>query len=335
MKRIALILLASVLALGSLQAQKRQKRAADLYDVDSVEYVLDTVAIDNEYDRMWKEAGKLHMYYPINGPKKMQIEVHEVMVVMNKIAQFYGLKDEVQTESARQPESGALISSLNIIPFRANQNDRIDIEKAPSSGEYEETDIRELIGEAKQAFKSCNVSYSSGYLQGRMCDEEYNVQIAPGKSLTLLLPNTDEHLLYMEVKNKENPMLRDLFAVQWEYDDSIMVSGALYFITNRRPDLPEKDEQKAAKLEFTQSHTANSVLPSVHISIRQRLALLEKLGAKYEEDIKQLQRNLFIADTSKEKRRIRKQIEQLNKKRQEVLDEMHHIIMNYRKSEKI
>lgn len=335
MKRIALILFASVLALGSLHAQKRQKRVVNLHDVDSVVYVPDTVLEDSEYDRMWKEAGKLHMTYPFNGPKKMQIEVHEVMVVMNKIAQFYGLKDEVRTESARQPESGALISSLNIIPFRANQNDRIDIEKAPSSGEYEETDIRELIEEAKKAFRSCNVSYSSGYLQGRMYGQEYNVQIAPGKSLTLLLPNTDEHLLYMEVKNKENPMLRDLFAVQWEYDDSIMVSGALYFITNRRPDLPEKDEQKAAKLEFTQSHTANSVLPSVHISIRQRLALLEKLGAKYEEDIKQLRRDLFIADTSKEKRRIHKQIKQLNKKRQEVLDEMHHIIMNYKKSEKI
>lgn len=335
MKRIALILFASVLALGSLQAQKRQKRVVNLYNVDSVVYVPDTVAVDNEYDRMWKEAGKLHMTYPINGPKKMQIEVHEVMVVMNKIAQFYGLKGEVQTESARQPESGALISSLNIIPFRANQNDRIDIEKAPSSGEYEETDIRELIGEAKQAFKSCNISYSSGYLQGRMCDEEYNVQIAPGKSLTLLSPNTDEQLLYMEVKNKENPTLRDFFAVKWCYDDSIMVSGALYFITNRRPDLAEKDEQTAAILEFTQSHTANSVLPSVHISIRQRLALLEKLGAKYDEDIKQLQRDLFNADTSKEKRRIRKQIKPLNKKRQEVLDEMHHIIMNYKKSEKI
>ena len=335
MKRIALILIASVLALGNIQAQKRQKRVVNLHDVDSVVYVPDTVAVDNEYDRMWKEAGKLHMYYPFNGPKKMQIEVHEVMVVMNKIAQFYGLKDEVQTESARQPESGALISSLNIIPFRANQNYRIDIEKAPSSGEYEETDIRELIGEAKQAFRSCNISYSRGYLQGRMCDEEYNVQIAPGKSLTLLSPNTDEQLLYMEVKNKENPTLRDFFAVKWSYDDSDMVNGALYFITNRRPDLTEKDERTAAELEFTQSHTANSVLPSVHISIRQRLALLEKLGAKYEEDIKQLQRDLFIADTSKEKRRIRKQIEQLNKKRQEVLDEMHHIIMNYKKSEKI
>lgn len=335
MKRIALILFASVLALNGLQAQKRQKRVVNLHNVDSVVYVPDTVLEDSEYDRMWKEAGKLHMTYPINGPKKMQIEVHEVMVVMNKIAQFYGLKDEVQTESARQPESGALISSLNIIPLRANPNYRIDIEKAPSSGEYEETDIRELIGEAKQAFKSCNISYSSGYLQGRMCDEEYNVQIAPGKSLTLLSPNTDEQLLYMEVKNKENPTLRDFFAVKWKYDDSDMVSGALYFITNRRPDLTEKDERTAAELEFTQSHTANSVLPSVHISIRQRLALLEKLGTKYEEDIKQLQRDLFIADTSKEKRRIRKQIEQLNKKRQEVLDEMHNIIMNYRKSEKI
>lgn len=335
MKRIALILLASVLALGSLQAQKRQKRVVNLHDIDSVEYVPDTVAVDNEYDRMWKEAGKLHMTYPINGPKKMQIEVHEVMVVMNKIAQFYGLKDEVRTESARQPESGALISSLNIIPFRANQNDRIDIEKAPSSGEYEETDIRELIEKAKQAFRSCNISYSSGYLQGRMYGQEYNVQIVPGKLLNLLSPNTDKQLLYMEVKNKENPTLRDLFAVQWEYDDSIMVSGALYFITNRRPDLTEKDERTAAELEFTQSHTANSVLPSVHISIRQRLALLEKLGEKYEEDIKQLQRDLFNADTSKEKRRIHKQIKQLNKKRQEVLDEMHHIIMNYKKSEKI
>ena len=333
MKRIALILFASVLALGSLQAQNRQKRVVNLHDVDSVEYVPDTVLEDSEYDKMWKEAGKLHMTYPINGPKKMQIEVHEVMVVMNKIAQFYGLKDEVQTESARQPESGALISSLNIIPFRANQNDRIDIEKAPSSGEYEETDIRELIGEAKQAFRSCNISYSSGYLQGRMCDEEYNVQIAPGKSLALLLPNTDEHLLYMEVKNKENPTLRDFFAVKWSYDDSDMVSGALYFITNRRPDLAEKDEQTAAIVNL--SPTVNSALTSVHISTRQRLALLEKLGAKYEEDIKQLQRDLFNADTSKEKRRIRKQIKQINKKRQEVLDEMHHIIMNYKKNEKI
>lgn len=335
MKRIALILFASVLALGNLQALKRQKRVVNLHEVDSVEYVPDTVLEDSEYDRMWKEAGKLHMYYPINGPKKMQAEVHDVMVVMNKIAQFYGLEEGVQTESARQPESGALISSLNIIPFRANQNDRIDIEKAPSSGEYEETDIRELIGEAKQAFKSCNISYSSGYLQGRMCDEEYNVQIAPGKSLALLSPNTDEQLLYMEVKNKENPTLRDFFAVKWSYDDSDMVNGTLYFITNRRPDLVEKDEQTAAKLEFTQSHTANSVLPSVHISIRQRLALLEKLGAKYEEDIKQLQRDLFNAFTSKEKRRIHKQIKSLNKKRQEVLDEMHHIIMNYKKNEKI
>lgn len=335
MKRIALILLASVLALNGLQAQKKQKRVVNLYDVDSVVYVPDTVLEDPEYDRMWKEAGKLHMTYPINGPKKMQIEVHEVMVVMNKIAQFYGLKDEVQTKSARQPESFALISSLNIIPFRANQNNRIDIEKAPSSGEYEETDIRELIEKAKQAFRSCNISYSSGYLQGRMYGQEYNVQIVPGKLLNLLSPNTNEQLLYMEVKNKENPTLRDLFAVQWKYDGSDMVSGALYFITNRRPDLAEKDEQTAAKLEFTQSHTANSALTSVHISTRQRLALLEKLGEKYEEDIKQLQRDLFNADTSKEKRRIRKQIKPLNKKRQEVLNEMHHIIMNYRKSEKI
>ena len=330
MKRIALILFASVLALGSLQANNAWQ-PDEQPDTVAAET---TLRLTEEYDELVRRACELVMTYPI-GPEHTQQEVQNALVIMNKIAKLYGQEDEVMTEVVRQPESGALVSSINIVPFVANIDELNTVEHWPSTGEYEETWIQELIEEAKVVFRSCNISYSCGHLDGKKTGTYYKVLIAPGKSLNLLTPGSKDNLIYMEVKNKDNPTMRDFYAVTWRVEDDAVIYGALYFITNRRPDLIEKDEQTAAKLEFTQSPAANSALPSVHISIRQRLALLEKLGAKYEEDIKQLQRDLFNADTSKEKRRIRKQIKPLNKKRQEVLDEMHHIIMNYKKSEKI
>ncbi len=328
MKRIALILIASVVAFGSLQAQKKQKGVAKKADVDKVVEAPDTVAVYDEYDEMWKEASRLQMIYPI-GPKYMQPEVYDVTVIMNKIAKLFGLKDNVQTEVVRQPESGALVSSLNIIPFEANIDDRMFIEKAPSTGKEEETSIKELIEEAKQAFQSCNISYSCGYLQGRLYGENFSTLIAPGKAINLLTPNSDEQLVYMEVKNKENPSMRDFYAVKWNVEDAATISGALVFLTNRRPDLIEKDndesnvEVKAYPQGDEDWHPSDKIMA--------KLKFLQSLNEKYDKDIEKLREDYSLTINNEVKGVIKEQMQNLYYKRHEVIDEMHSIMMKITK----
>ena len=328
MKRIALILIASVVAFGSLQAQKKQKGVAKKADVDKVVEIPDTVADAPEFDELWMEASRLQMIYPI-GPKNMQPEVYDATVIMNKIAKLFGLKDNVQTEVVRQPESGALVSSLNIIPFVANIDDRMFVEKAPSSGTEEETSIKELIEEAKQAFQSCNISYSCGYLQGRMYGENFSTLIAPGKAINLLTPNTDGQLVYMEVKNMENPSMRDLYAVKWTVEDAATINGALYFLTNRRPDLIEKDNDESNVEVKAYPQGGEDWHPSDKIMAK--LKFLQGLNEKYDKDIEKLREDYSLTINNEVKVVIKEQMQNLYYKRHEVIDEMHSIMMKITK----
>ncbi len=328
MKRIALILIASVVAFGSLQAQKKQKGVAKKANVDKVVEAPDTVADYPEFDELWMEASRLKIIYPI-GPKKMQPEVWDATVIMNKIAKLFGLKDNVQTEVVRQPESGALVSSLNIIPFVANIDDRMFVEKAPSSRTEEETSIKELIEEAKQVFQSCNISYSCGYLQGQMYGENFSTLIAPGKAINLLTPNTDGQLVYMEVKNMENPSMRDFYAVKWNVEDAATINGALYFLTNRRPDLIEKDNDESNVEVKAYPQGGEDWHPSDKIMAK--LKFLNNLNEKYDKDIEKLREDYSLTINNEVKGVIKEQMQNLYYKRHEVIDEMHSIMMKITK----
>lgn len=330
MKRIALILIASVVAFGSLQAQKKQKGVAKKANVDKVVEAPDTVADYPEFEELWMEASRLKMIYPI-GPKYMQPEVYDATVIMNKIAKLFGLKDNVQTEVVRQPESGALVSSLNIIPFVANIDDRMFVEKAPSSRTEEETSIKELIEEAKQAFQSCNISYSCGYLQGRLYGENFSTLIAPGKAIRLLTPNTDEQLVYMEVKNMENPSMRDLYAVKWTVEDAATINGALYFLTNRRPDLIEKDNDESGANVEVKAYPQGGEDWHPSDKIMAKLKFLQGLNEKYDKDIEKLREDYSLTVNNEVKSVIKEQMQNLYYKRHEVIDEMHSIMMKITK----
>ena len=54
-------------------------------------------------------------------------------------------------------------------------------------------------------------------------------------------PNYNQEMWFMCVKNTENPELRDIYAIVWEKGrESKIITGSVYMITSKRPDLYER-----------------------------------------------------------------------------------------------
>lgn len=151
--------------------------------------------------------------------------------------------------------------------------------------------------------------------------------------LTIMDDGEDAKLVFMEVKESEDPTLRWFYGLKWTGEGSHL-SGTIYTILSKRPDLIELEQNVPAQSDMTavpsKAMTEEDLMESFDDATMRKMAILDrllKLYDKEQKDLYGLYRNAFTIGTSDFRASIAKQMEALMKKRQEALDELHKIAM--------
>lgn len=222
-------------------------------------------------------------------------------------------KDEVKiSERKTNPESGALVYDIEIIPFRSQS-----------------LKCRELIENAKEAFETDRekgYNYGNFQLQGSnisnfgtwIDDSLRFIEIAN------ISDNPTPHILFLEEKCKDNPQMRKFFGLKWTEGDAI--SGTLYYIISKRPDLIFKERDDRSKQQAME-------LPQ---DLGVRLMLIDKSLSKYDDMIEDL--NCKIKNSkysSSEENAARnlflQQLKDVVEKRKALLDTWQKLITDFEK----
>lgn len=239
---------------------------------------------------------------------------------LQKIADQYGIKDKAILKRETNPLTNRLKSGSEIVPFEQN-------------GENDDGLLSKLIAQADSAFFQC-VMTSSCYKFGRTNSGHtiYTGETAADK-LTIMDDGEDAKLVFMEVKESEDPTLRWFYGLKWTGEGSHL-SGTIYTILSKRPDLIELEQNAPAQSDITavpsKAMTEEDLMESFDEATMRKMAILDrllKLYDKEQKDLYGLYRNAFTIGTSDFRANIAKQMEALMKKRQEALDELHKIAM--------
>lgn len=243
---------------------------------------------------------------------------------LQKIADQYGIKDKAILKREVNPLTNRLKSGSEIVPFEQN-------------GENDDGLLSKLIAQADSAFFQC-VMTSSCYKFGRTNSGHtiYTGETAADK-LTIMDDGEDAKLVFMEVKESEDPTLRWFYGLKWTGEGSHL-SGTIYTILSKRPDLIELEQNAPAQSDMTavpskamtEEDLMEDLMASIDEATMRKMAILDrllKLYDKEQKDLYGLYRNAFTIGTSDFRANIAKQMEALMKKRQEALDELHKIAM--------
>lgn len=263
-------------------------------------------------------------------------EIEGVTFTMHNISSKFGVTDNIITRTVkRNAESGLINSFMAIVPFEGNKK---DLEP------YIKTAVDEFV--KTQATKAYNFgivgpSQVAGYHFSTLTDDgDVN---DPSSNLLLLKVGENANLVYIEVKNSENPMLRNFYAIKWSEGvhlglngkvESETIAGTLYTIISKRPDVIEREQQsKQDKQQQAQAgpKSESELMEKMPDGVKIKMTLLDNLQKEYNRQIEDL-RNLIINGMfenviKEDKKSVRKQIKILEDKRQQVLDEMHNLIM--------
>lgn len=239
---------------------------------------------------------------------------------LQKIADQYGIKDKAILRRDVNPLTNRLKSGSEIVPFEQN-------------GENDDGLLSKLIAQADSAFFQC-VMTRSCYKFGRTNSGHtiYTGETAADK-LTIMDDGEDAKLVFMEVKESEDPTLRWFYGLKWTGEGSHL-SGTIYTILSKRPDLIELEQNAPAQSDMTavpsKSRTPDDIMASIDEATKKKIFMLDRLLKQYDDEQKNLYglyRNAFNLGNAELKTSITKQIEALMKKRQEALDELHKIAM--------
>lgn len=239
---------------------------------------------------------------------------------LQKIANQYGIKDKAILKRDVNPLTNRLKSGSEIVPFEQN-------------GENDDGLLSKLIAQADSAFFQC-VMTSSCYKFGRTNSGHtiYTGETAADK-LTIMDDGEDAKLVFMEVKESEDPTLRWFYGLKWTGEGSHL-SGTIYTILSKRPDLIELEQNAPAQSDMTadpsKSRTPDDIMASIDEATMRKMTVLDELLKLYDKEQKDLYDhyiNAFNLGNAELKTSITKQMEALMKKRQEVLDELHKIAM--------
>lgn len=244
---------------------------------------------------------------------------------LQKIADQYGIKDKAILKRDVNPLTNRLKSGSEIVPFEQN-------------GENDDGLLSKLIAQADSAFFQC-VMTSSCYKFGRIYphtpDSDYTIYTGEtaADKLTIMDAGEDAKLVFMEVKESEDPTLRWFYGLKWTGEGSHL-SGTIYTILSKRPDLIELEQNAPVQSHITadpsKSRTPDDIMASIDEATKRKMAMLDELLKLYDDEQKNLYglyRNAFNLNNAELKTSITKQIEALMKKRQEALDELHKIAM--------
>lgn len=214
---------------------------------------------------------------------------------------------EATTELRRNPESNAVISSMEIIPFQSSSAVMAD-----------------LIKKAQKAFEA---DRDKGYNYGNIQGGNYGTFKGEDSQSILEIMNETEqpapHILYLEVKCADNPQMRTFYGLKWGHKEGAGTYGALYLITSKRPDLIIAEEDKKAD-----DADEEDVMSSLPTYAQNRLKVLGAMIDTYTDEMNTLQRNV---DENYNNPTLRQsfidQMKLIQKKRQELLDKIHQIIL--------
>lgn len=243
---------------------------------------------------------------------------------LQKIADQYGIKDKAILKRDVNPSTNRVKNLTEIVPFEQN-------------GENDDGLLSKLIAQADSAFFQC-VMTSSCYKFGRTNSGHtiYTGETAADK-LTIMDDGEDAKLVFMEVKESEDPTLRWFYGLKWTGEGSHL-SGTIYTILSKRPDLIELAQNAPVQSyittipskAMTEEDLMEDLMASIDEATMRKMAILDrllKLYDKEQKDLYGLYRNAFTIGTSDFRANIAKQMEALMKKRQEALDELHKIAM--------
>lgn len=239
---------------------------------------------------------------------------------LQKIADQYGIKDKAILKRETNPLTNRLKSGSEIVPFEQN-------------GENDDGLLSKLIAQADSAFFQC-VMTSSCYKFGRTNSGHtiYTGETAADK-LTIMDDGEDAKLVFMEVKESEDPTLRWFYGLKWTGEGSHL-SGTIYTILSKRPDLIELEQNVPVQSDMTavpsKARTPDDIMASIDEATKKKIFMLDRLLKQYDDEQKDLYghyRTAYNLGNAELRGSIAKQIEALMKKRQEVLNELHKIAM--------
>lgn len=244
---------------------------------------------------------------------------------LQKIADQYGIKDKAILKRDVNPFTNRLKSGSEIVPFEQN-------------GENDDGLLSKLIAQADSAFFQCVMTrscYKFGRIYPHTPDSDYTIYTGEtaADKLTIMDAGEDAKLVFMEVKESEDPTLRWFYGLKWTGEGSHL-SGTIYTILSKRPDLIELEQNAPVQSHITadpsKSRTPDDIMASIDEATKKKIFMLDRLLKQYDDEQKNLYglyRNAFNLNNAELKTSITKQIEALMKKRQEALDKLHKIAM--------
>lgn len=227
---------------------------------------------------------------------------------MMDIRKIYGKEEEKIFELMRSPESGFINTSVEIIPFRGKA-------------------ITLYINKAIEAFnKDSEKGYNFRKFNGATIGAEtFGTFKGDDMNSYIMLMNRSEgsatNFIYLEVKCADNPQMRTFYGVKWMKLGE-ETSGSLYFITSKRPDLILSEADKK-----TDDANEEDVLSSLSEDAQKRIKVLGAMIDTYSDELNDLQKKDNDTVASDVKETFREQMKLIVKKRQELLDKMHKIIL--------
>lgn len=232
--------------------------------------------------------------------------VYKAMMAIRKEA---GLEAETTSEMKRNPESGSVISAVEIIPIRS-KNVAV---------------MKSLLEKAKDAFEADKEkSYNSGNIQlintgGPLFGTWKGDDLTSFIEIMKMGEFPTPRLLYMEVKCADNPQMRTFYGLKWtEGKDEIY--GALFLITSKRPDIIlNADEKKAREDE-------DDILSLLPEDVQKKVKIMSKMIAEYSDEMDSLQRKADEARYPTLRDSYINQILDIQKKRQQLIDKTNLII---------
>ena len=148
-----------------------------------------------------------------------------VIKVLNDVISSWGLNDANQFSVKRNPNTNLIESSERIVSFSAKENFYPEqIEKAFMKDEPLSYSFIHVAPHNTQLYSIDMVNSDNKVVPDIPVRRNYN-----------------QEMWFMCVKNTENPELRDIYAIVWEKGrESKIITGSVYMITSKRPDLYER-----------------------------------------------------------------------------------------------
>lgn len=239
--------------------------------------------------------------------KSAMTAAKNVYKAMMDIRKIYGKESEKVFELMRSPESGFVNTSVEIVPFRGKAISLNNIIEAFDKDSEKGYNFRKFNGATIGA-------ETFGTFKGDDMDSDIILMTRSEGSAT--------NFLYLEVKCADNPQMRTFYGVKWMKLGE-ETNGTLYFITSKRPDLILSEADKKAN-----DADEENVLSSLPQDAQYKLKVLGAMIDNYSNELNELQSKYDQTPNSTMQMNYINQMNIIIKKRQELLDKVHKIILD-------